>query len=104
MAPKSSVDWEAIEREYRAGQLSLREIGRTYGVTDTRDPQEGQGGGMGTRSCREGEGKRSASDWFAPMVRSNHVREPTATRSRPLRFAGSRSSRRIVAISNSCMG
>lgn len=35
MAPKSSVDWEAIEREYRAGQLSLREIGRTYGVTDT---------------------------------------------------------------------
>lgn len=26
------VDWEAIEREYRAGQLSIREIGRTYGV------------------------------------------------------------------------
>lgn len=29
------IDWEAIEREYRAGQLSLREIGRIHGVTDT---------------------------------------------------------------------
>lgn len=29
------TDWEAIEREYRAGQLSVREIGRVHGVTDT---------------------------------------------------------------------
>ena len=29
----SKVDWEAIEREYRAGQLSIREIGRQYGVS-----------------------------------------------------------------------
>ena len=28
-------DWEAIEREYRAGQLSIREIARQCGVTDT---------------------------------------------------------------------
>ena len=27
--------WEAIEREYRTGQLSLREIGRQHAVTDT---------------------------------------------------------------------
>lgn len=32
---KRQVDWEAIEREYRAGQLSIREIGRLYDVTDT---------------------------------------------------------------------
>lgn len=32
--PKSP-DWEAIEREYRAGQVSVREIGRQHGVTDT---------------------------------------------------------------------
>lgn len=28
-------DWEAIEREYRAGQLSVSEIGRQYGVSHT---------------------------------------------------------------------
>lgn len=30
---KAATDWEAIEREYRAGQLSVAEIGRRYGVT-----------------------------------------------------------------------
>ena len=35
MAERKSVDWEAIEREYRAGQLSVREIARTSGVTET---------------------------------------------------------------------
>lgn len=33
--PRKPVDWEAVEREYRAGQLSLREIGRRIGLTDT---------------------------------------------------------------------
>jgi predicted transcriptional regulator len=35
MTERKSVDWEAIEREYRAGQLSVREIARTSGVTET---------------------------------------------------------------------
>lgn len=30
---RKQIDWEAIEREFRAGQLSLREIGREYGVS-----------------------------------------------------------------------
>lgn len=29
------VDWEAVEREYRAGQLSVSEIGRQFGVSHT---------------------------------------------------------------------
>lgn len=29
------VDWEAVEREYRAGQLSVSEIGRQCGVSHT---------------------------------------------------------------------
>jgi len=33
MSKKRDIDWEAIEREYRAGQLSVREIGRQYGVS-----------------------------------------------------------------------
>lgn len=30
----SKFDWEAIEREYRAGQLSIREISRQYGPSE----------------------------------------------------------------------
>jgi hypothetical protein len=30
---RKKIDWEAVEREYRAGQLSIREIGREYGVS-----------------------------------------------------------------------
>ena len=30
---RSKVDWEAIEREYRAGQLSLSEIARQHNIT-----------------------------------------------------------------------
>lgn len=29
---RRQIDWEAIEREYRAGQLSVREIARQHGV------------------------------------------------------------------------
>ena len=32
---KAPTDWEAIEREYRAGQLSVSEIGRQHGVSHT---------------------------------------------------------------------
>lgn len=29
------IDWEAVEREYRAGVLSLREIARQFAISDT---------------------------------------------------------------------
>lgn len=32
-AEKKAIDWEAVERDYRAGVLSLREIGGAHGVT-----------------------------------------------------------------------
>lgn len=32
--PTPRIDWEAIEREYRAGQLSVREIARRYEVSE----------------------------------------------------------------------
>lgn len=35
MVERRAIDWEAIEREYRAGQLSVSEIGRQYGVSHT---------------------------------------------------------------------
>lgn len=30
-----TFDWEAIERDYRAGQLSIRELSRSHGPSDT---------------------------------------------------------------------
>lgn len=33
-APKRPTDWEAIERDYRAGLLSLREIANHHGITE----------------------------------------------------------------------
>lgn len=35
MPERKPTDWEAIEREYRAGQLSVSEIGRQQGVSHT---------------------------------------------------------------------
>lgn len=32
-APKPNADWESVEREYRAGVLSVREIGKAAGVS-----------------------------------------------------------------------
>lgn len=34
-AGKKVVDWEAVEREYRLGVRSLREIGQAYGVSES---------------------------------------------------------------------
>jgi predicted DNA-binding protein YlxM (UPF0122 family) len=34
MTADDPKDWEAIEREYRAGQLSVREIARQYAVSE----------------------------------------------------------------------
>lgn len=34
MSEKRKTDWEAIERDFRAGMLSLRETGRRHGVTE----------------------------------------------------------------------
>lgn len=34
-AEKKPTDWESIERQYRAGVLSIREIGKAHDVSDT---------------------------------------------------------------------
>ncbi len=32
--PRHKIDWESIRKEYRVGQLSIREIARQYGVSE----------------------------------------------------------------------
>jgi hypothetical protein len=34
-APRSDIDWEAIEKDYRAGIATLRQIAETHGTTHT---------------------------------------------------------------------
>lgn len=45
-APKRApVDWERVESEYRAGQLSVREIGRLHGVSYETVRRHAEAGG-----------------------------------------------------------
>ena len=64
MTERKPIDWEAVEREYRAGQLSIREIGRQHGVTDA-----------GIRKRANGDGwERDLSDRVRMAVRNEMVR------------------------------
>lgn len=42
---KHDTDWEGVEREYRAGQLSLDEIGKMYGISKGRISQKAKAEG-----------------------------------------------------------
>lgn len=72
---KKVIDWDAVEREYRAGQLSLREIGRLHDVSDTairkRAKVEAWLRDLGTRVSSE----ISARLVHAPLTKRKHERE-----------------------------
>lgn len=42
---KKAVDWSEIERDFRTGTMSIREIARWYGVTDTAIRKKAKAGG-----------------------------------------------------------
>lgn len=69
MATKPKIDWEAIEREYRAGQLSIREIAKRNEITD----------GAIRRKAKVGEWQRDLSDQVREAVRSKLVRADVRT-------------------------
>lgn len=45
MSDRRKPDWESVEREYRAGQLSIREIARKHGLSDTAIRKEAKARG-----------------------------------------------------------
>ncbi|WP_019558489.1 hypothetical protein [Thioalkalivibrio sp. ALE12] len=65
MAERKQYDWEAIAREYKAGQLSIREIGKKHGVTD---------GAIRQRAKRHGW-KRDLSDEVRRQAKSQALRD-----------------------------
>lgn len=63
---KRRFDWEAIEKEFRAGAMSIREIGRQYGPSD-----------MAIRKRAKKLGwKRDLTDEVRRRVRAESVRSP----------------------------
>jgi hypothetical protein len=69
MTERKSVDWEAIEREYRAGQLTVVEIGRQHGLSHTA---------VNKRAKRDGW-TRNLADKVREEVSARLVSESTET-------------------------
>lgn len=65
-------DWEAIEREYRAGQLSIREIASQHGISDTAIRKKAKAKGW-ARDLTEQVQKRVRSETVRKTVRETDV-------------------------------
>lgn len=60
---KPTIDWEAVEREYRAGQLSNRMIAEKHGISDTAIRKRAKRDGWEReRAARQQEPVRLVSD------------------------------------------
>lgn len=65
----NTTDWESIERGYRAGVLSIREIGKAHDVSDTAIRKKAKALGW----------QRDLTDKVAEQVRSDLVRSEVRT-------------------------
>lgn len=69
MTPKRVIDWEAVERAYRAGVLSLREIGKIHEVSE----------GMIRKKAKASGWERDLSERVNEKVRTELVRNSVRT-------------------------
>ena len=69
MVEKRVIDWEAVERVYRAGVLSLREIGKIHEVSE----------GMIRKKAKASGWERDLSERVNEKVRTELVRNPVRT-------------------------
>ena len=68
-APRKSIDWELIERDYRAGQFAVVEIGRQHGLSHTAINKRAKRDGWTrdlTDNVRKEVPARLASDEVSP--------------------------------------
>jgi hypothetical protein len=63
MTERKSVDWKAIEREYRAGQLTVVGIGCQHGLSHTAINKRAKRDGW-TRNLADGLAKRFSPSSF----------------------------------------
>lgn len=66
---KAKTDWESIERDYRAGVLSIREIAKLHGITD----------GAIRKKAKENGWLRDLTEKVNAKVRSDLVRSEVRT-------------------------
>ena len=78
MKQRSPVDWEAVEREYRAGQLSVREIGRMFDVSHTAIEKKAKANGW-TRDLAKKVRAEVANRLVAKEVTNGNAREAVET-------------------------
>jgi uncharacterized protein YjcR len=69
----ATPDWEAIESAYRAGVLSLRDIGDKYGVTE----------GAIRKRAKKFDWVRKAVRRYAKMVRKWYAKSKARTSEKP---------------------
>lgn len=69
-----TTDWEAIEREYRAGQLSVSEIGRQHGVSHTAINKRAKKEGW-TRDLTAKVRQEVSARLVSPEVSATNARE-----------------------------
>lgn len=68
-AARKSIDWEAVERDYRAGVLSLREIGKMQEVSE----------GMIRKKAKAESWERDLTERVNEKVRNELVRDSVRT-------------------------
>jgi hypothetical protein len=78
MEQKTKTDWEGIEREYRAGQLSVVEIGRQFGISHTAINKRAKRDGW-TRDLTEKVRKEANARLVSAKVSTLNVRETIDT-------------------------
>lgn len=66
---KRVTDWESVERAYRAGTLSIREVAKLHDVSDTAIRKKAKAGGW----------QRDLTDKVAEKVRTDLVRSEVCT-------------------------
>lgn len=74
----SAVDWEAIEREYRAGQLSVSEIARQQGVSHTAINKRAKKEGW-TRNLAHKVRQEVSARLVSPEVSASNARQAIET-------------------------
>jgi hypothetical protein len=75
---RKKPDWQAIEREYRAGQLSDREISRQHGVSHTAIQKRAKAEGW-VKDLAEAVRQTAAAKLVASEVASGNPREAVET-------------------------
>jgi hypothetical protein len=86
---RKAPDWEAIEREYRAGQLSVRQIAANFGISHTAIQKRVSAGGW-EQDLTEKVQKAVARKIVASAVATASPREKMATEREIVKAASDR--------------